>query len=77
VGYAGRFVLSNVLLLFSGDHVSVYWIFRRNACPLPVSFARQAGASAALEMFTLSLQCAGMAMLIAWQEPVSRPTFTG
>jgi hypothetical protein len=44
---------------------------------MPMSFACQAGASAVLEMFTLSLQCAGMAMLIAWQEPVSRLTFTG
>jgi len=33
---------------------------------LPMTFARQASAAAILVMLILSLQCAGMAALIAW-----------
>jgi voltage-gated potassium channel len=38
-----------------------------------MTFVRQAGAAAVLVTFTLSLQCAGMAALIAWARTSLKP----
>jgi hypothetical protein len=48
------------------NHGSFDWNSSQNGDVLPMTFARQAGAAAVLVTLTLSLQCAGMAALIAW-----------
>jgi voltage-gated potassium channel len=40
---------------------------------LPITFIRQAGAAVVLVTLTLSLQCAGMAAVIAWARPSFAP----
>lgn len=40
---------------------------------MPITFARQASAAVVLVMLTLSLQCGGMAAVIAWARPSFAP----